>query len=231
MPIWLIILIILISISLISNFFSWIGEHIVPICLTVVVVVALVFLGVYAIPLFVVAFVILVMLGKSKKKETKVSEEKKESPHEEEVSALDTDADAKEVILRGYAYVDALRSYNDKIPNEKMSGELEKLEKTVATIMDEVKKNPEKTGKVRKMMDYYLPTIDGILSRYADYDTGGVYGKNIENTKKNVSDTMETINKGFEGILNGLYSDDAMDINADLVVLKQMLEGDGLIDL
>ncbi len=232
MPIWLIILIILIVISLISSLFSWIGEHIVPICLTIIAVVALIFLKVYVIPLFVVAFIVYLILGKSStKKQVKKKEDNKDELNKQKVESLDIDKDTKETLLKGYEYIKLLKDYNDRIPDEMMSSEMTKLENTLRKIFDEIKKHPEKANKVRKMMDYYLPTIDGILSRYAEYDAEGITGGRIEDTKKNVAGTMETINKGFEGILNSLFSEDAMDINSDLVVMKQMLENDGLIDM
>ena len=231
MPIWLILLIILIVILLISSLFSWIGEHIVPICITIIAVVALIFLKVYAIPLFAVAFIVFLLLGKtSAKKQSTKKENDKDVLNKQKVESLDIDKDTKETLLKGYEYIKLLKDYNDRIPDEVMSNEMTKLETTLRKIFDEIKKHPEKGPKVRKMMDYYLPTIDGILSRYAEYDTEGITGGKIEDTKKNVSGTMETINKGFEGILNSLYSEDAMDINSDLVVIKKMFEGDGLID-
>ena len=79
-------------------------------------------------------------------------------------------------------------------------------------------------------MDYYLPTVDGILSKYAGYDANEISSENIEDSKAKVSESMDIINEGFNNILNSLFSEDKMDITSEVVVLKQMFEGDGLID-
>ena len=85
-------------------------------------------------------------------------------------------------------------------------------------------------SKLRKLMDYYLPTVDGILSKYAGYDANEISSENIEDSKAKVSESMDIINEGFNNILNSLFSEDKMDITSEVVVLKQMFEGDGLID-
>ena len=47
MPIWLIVIIILVLIYLIYSLFSWIGDHIVPLCITAVAIALIVALGRY----------------------------------------------------------------------------------------------------------------------------------------------------------------------------------------
>ncbi|MBP5414901.1 MAG: 5-bromo-4-chloroindolyl phosphate hydrolysis family protein [Lachnospiraceae bacterium] len=143
---------------------------------------------------------------------------------------LKLDSEVEEVLIKGYSFVESLRAYNDKIPDEKMSESIDQLESTTKKIFDEVRLHPDKISKLRKLMDYYLPTVDGILSKYAGYDANEISSENIEDSKAKVSESMDIINEGFNNILNSLFSEDKMDITSEVVVLKQMFEGDGLID-
>ncbi len=154
----------------------------------------------------------------------------KKKDYVEEVESLNLEEETEKILIKGYSYIESLRNYNNRIPDEKMSMQIDRLEGTTRRIFDEVKQHPEKTGKLRRLMDYYLPTVDSILARYAQFDNNNITGENVEASKQQISETMGTINEGFDNILNSLYSEDKMDITSDLVVLKQMFEGDGLLD-
>ena len=237
MPIWLIVIIILVLIYLIYSLFSWIGDHIVYLCITAVAIALIVALGRYFVSA-VPALIAIALVGfgcyriykyfENREEQKKDLNKKKE--YIEEVEKLKLDSEVEEVLIKGYSFVESLRAYNDKIPDEKMSESIDQLESTTKKIFDEVRLHPDKISKLRKLMDYYLPTVDGILSKYAGYDANEISSENIEDSKAKVSESMDIINEGFNNILNSLFSEDKMDITSEVVVLKQMFEGDGLID-
>lgn len=237
MPIWLIVVIILILLSLVFSLFEWIGDHIVVISITLIALALLFFLRNYLIIVIPVLLGVGVLFGiglsiysriHRTKIQTKLNNKKKD--YVEEVESLNLGDDTEKVLIKGYSYIEALKEYNARIPNEEMSRQIDSLEATTKKIFDEVKQHPEKIGKLQRLMDYYLPTVDGILSRYAQYDANSITGENVNTSKQKIKETMGTINEGFNNILNDLYSGDKMDISSDLVVLKQMLERDGLLD-
>jgi hypothetical protein len=126
------------------------------------------------------------------------------------------------------AILDALRSVNDAIPDEEMSDKISRLEAVSAKIFDQAKSDPDKLPRMRKFMDYYLPTSLKLLQTYAELDAQGVEGENISESKRRIEQTMDTLVHAFETQLDQLFQEDAMDVSADIDVMENMLRADGL---
>ena len=77
-------------------------------------------------------------------------------------------------------------------------------------------------------MDYYLPTTMKLLEAYEELDAQPVQGENIRNTKQEILDILDTVNTAFASLLDSLFQNDAIDISADISVLKTMLAQEGL---
>ena len=56
----------------------------------------------------------------------------------------------------------------------------------------------------------------------------GVEGAILSDSKKKIEETMDTLVVGFEQQLDKLFQDDALDLSADISVLKNMMAQDGL---
>ncbi len=124
--------------------------------------------------------------------------------------------------------LDELRRVNDAIPDEEMSDKISRLEAVSAKIFEQAKTDPEKLPRMRKFMDYYLPTSLKLLQAYAELDAQGVEGENITESKHRIEQTMDTLVHAFETQLDQLFAADAMDISADIDVMQNMLRADGL---
>lgn len=124
--------------------------------------------------------------------------------------------------------LDALRSVNDAIPDEEMSDKISRLEAVSAKIFEQAKSDPDKLPRMRKFMDYYLPTSLKLLQTYAELDAQGVEGENITESKRRIEQTMDTLVHAFETQLDQLFQDDALDVSADIDVMENMLRADGL---
>ena len=126
--------------------------------------------------------------------------------------------------------LDELRAVNDAIPDEVMSDKISRLEAVSAKIFEQAKSDPDKLPKMRKFMDYYLPTSLKLLKTYAELDAQNVEGENITESKRRIEQTMDMLVHAFETQLDQLFQDDAMDVSADIDVMRNMLRADGLTD-
>ena len=124
--------------------------------------------------------------------------------------------------------LDELRRVNDAIPDEEMSDKISRLEAVSAKIFEQAKTDPDKLPRMRKFMDYYLPTSLKLLQAYAELESQGVEGENITESKRRIEQTMDTLVHAFETQLDQLFAADAMDISADIDVMQNMLRADGL---
>lgn len=124
--------------------------------------------------------------------------------------------------------LDQLREVNDAIPDEEMSDKISRLEAVSAKIFEQAKADPDKLPRMRKFMDYYLPTSLKLLETYAELDAQGVEGENITESKRRIEQTMDTLVHAFETQLDQLFQEDALDVSADIDVMENMLRADGL---
>lgn len=134
----------------------------------------------------------------------------------------------QKILAEGEAYISHIHECNDAIPGEVMSEKLAKLEDIMRRIFAQVKKQPESADELHKFMTYYLPTTTKLIDAYRDLDGQPAYGENIANTKKEIEDTLDTINEAFENLFDSLFEETAWDISSDISTMKVMLEQEGL---
>ena len=135
------------------------------------------------------------------------------------------------ILDEGREYIVFVRQINDVIPDtEEMSNKLYKLESLMNKIFEQVKKEPDTADDLHKLMNYYLPTTKKLLAAYVELDKQAVQGENVQQTKKEIDEVMDTINEAFEKLLDSLFQDMAWDISSDISVMKTMMAQDGLTD-
>ena len=136
--------------------------------------------------------------------------------------------EVRNILAEGEAYIRHIHECNDAIPGEVMSAKLAKLEDIMRRIFAQVEKQPDSAQELHKLMTYYLPTTTKLIDAYRDLDGQPEYGTNIANTKKEIEDTLDTINEAFENLFDSLFEDTAWDISSDISTMKVMLEQEGL---
>lgn len=136
--------------------------------------------------------------------------------------------ETQKILAEGEAYIRHIHECNDAIPDAVMSEKLAKLEDIMRRIFAQVKKQPESADDLHKFMTYYLPTTTKLIDAYRDLDGQPEYGVNITNTKKEIEDTLDTINEAFENLFDSLFEDTAWDISSDISAMKVMLQQEGL---
>ena len=161
---------------------------------------------------------LLVLDGSGVRPQAPVDDKKKKK------NAAETDIGEENALLR------QIREVNDAIENPEMSRKIDRIGEITERILEFQKEHPDKAGGLRKFLNYYLPTTLKILNSYAELEKQGVEGENIAATKKRIEDMMDMVVEGFERQLDKLFAGDMMDIAADITVMEQMMQGDGLFD-
>lgn len=156
--------------------------------------------------------------------EEKIEEEARQADYK------DLDSDIKRVREEGRRVVSQIREANKKIEEREISLKLDKLEQITEKIFLYVEQNPKKLPEIRKFSEYFLPTTLKLIETYKNLDCEPIEGQNILNVKKEIEETLDTINIAFENLLDGLFEDIAMDISTDISVLQTMLMQEGLTE-
>ncbi len=137
-------------------------------------------------------------------------------------------AEQQKIIDEGNAYIKRIRQCNDDLPGEVISEKLYRLELVITKIFDRVKKQPQLAPELHRFMKYYLPTTWKLIDAYRDMETQEIDGPNIAATKREIEQTLDTINTAFENLLDSFYQDTAWDISSDISVIQTMMAQDGL---
>lgn len=157
--------------------------------------------------------------------QTKVREEQQKML---EAQRAQLPEECQKILDEGKEYISYIQKCNDDIPGMEMSQKLSRLQMIITRIFEEVGKNPSLASDLRKFMNYYLPTTRKLLDVYCDMDKETIISTNVEKTKKEIEDTLDTINQAFENLLNSFFEEKALDVSSDISVLQTMFAQEGL---
>lgn len=136
----------------------------------------------------------------------------------------------QEILEKGKEYLDKLHKSNDAIPGIEISAKISRMELIVEKIFERARKHPEIIPDLKKMMDYYLPMTVKLLDAYEEMDVQPVQRENIQSSKKEIEDTLDTLNLAFEKLLDSVFQDTAWDVSSDISVLNTLLAQEGLTE-
>ena len=135
-----------------------------------------------------------------------------------------------QVLDRGNAFIAEIRRCNDAIPGEEISEKISRMETIVQRIFRRAEEHPEIVPDLQKLMDYYLPMTVKLLNAYAEMDAQPIAGETILASKREIEETLDTLNLAFEKLLDSVFKDTAMDISSDISVLQTLLAQEGLTE-
>ena len=160
-------------------------------------------------------------LEEIKRQESDVQEQKAHGFHDPQV---------QEVLDRGRSFIVQIRKCNDDIPGEEISDKISRIELLIQRIFNRAETHTEIITDLKKLMDYYLPMTVKLLNAYADMDAQPIQGETIENSKREIEATLDTLNAAFEKLLDDLFEDTALDVSSDISVLNTLLAQEGLTE-
>lgn len=188
-------------------------------------------------PLIIAAAILYSIVNNSAKKKaekaetvTKTTQPKQEvaKPVEEKKTTGNPEVD--KLIKERDITISELRRLNYNIENEKISEQIDDIEATTTRIFDIVIAHPEKVSQISKFLNYYLPTTMKLLNTYDRMGSQGVAGENISGTMRKVEDTLDMVVNAFHKQLDTLFAGEALDVNADIAVMENLMRTEGLTD-
>ena len=132
------------------------------------------------------------------------------------------------VIYQGKRAIADIRRLNDEIPDERMSAQIDLIERLTAQIFDCVRQHPEKLSQIRQFLNYYLPTTIKLMEQYVTLQNQSVKTENITEGMQKIEDLLDKVIVAFQRQLDALFESDVVDITADIRVMEQMMASEGL---
>lgn len=154
--------------------------------------------------------------------------EKKPEPHPEPEPEEKLPPELQSVIYQGKRAIADIRRLNDEIPDERISAQIDLIERLTAQIFDCVRKNPKKLSQIRQFLNYYLPTTIKLMEQYVTLQNQSLKTENITEGMQKIEDLLDKVIIAFQRQLDALFEADVVDITADIRVMEQMMASEGL---
>ena len=134
----------------------------------------------------------------------------------------------QQFIEDGTASLNNILELNKKIDNRQLNSDVNELVDTTDKILDYVYEHEKAASGLRKLVNYYLPTVEKLLKRYDDIEEQNA--SNVVESRKKIEDIIKTTTIAFKNQLESLFDTDTLDINSEVKVLEQIYVKEGLID-
>lgn len=163
-----------------------------------------------------VAFLLLILLviflcfRKPKKENEKVKEQ-----------------DITSVLSGGRARLMEIRRLAMRIRDQRVRGMSEEICKEAERVLKTLREQPENIPQVRQFLNYYLPTLESILSKYGRMEESNTLTAELVENKWNYLENISMVTKKQ---YQSLFEDDILDITIEMEVLTMICKRDGLLD-
>lgn len=154
--------------------------------------------------------------------------EKKPEPQPEPEPEEKLPPELQSVIYQGKRAIADIRRLNGEIPDERISAQIDLIERLTAQIFDCVRKNPKKLSQIRQFLNYYLPTTIKLMEQYVTLQNQSLKTENITEGMQKIEDLLDKVIIAFQRQLDALFEADVVDITADIRVMEQMMASEGL---
>jgi len=137
---------------------------------------------------------------------------------------------AEELAKKLDVYRDRLTAQESDVADSDVRRHIRSMAKTLDLIADEVEKDPKDRSKVRKLANHYGDMITGLVDKYILLEgqaQSASEGGNIEGTMVRIREGLAGADDALKKLLDDLFSDDAMEVSADINVLEQLLKTEG----
>ena len=137
--------------------------------------------------------------------------EKKPEPRPEPEPEEKLPPELQSVIYQGKRAIADIRRLNDEIPDERISAQIDLIERLTAQIFDCVRKNPKKLSQIRQFLNYYLPTTIKLMEQYVTLQNQSLKTENITEGMQKIEDLLDKVIIAFQRQLDALFEADVVD--------------------
>ena len=114
-----------------------------------------------------------------------------------------------------------------KIRDLELKEESERLHRTAGNILKYLEENPGKIPQARQFIDYYQDTASQLLKKYVDLQNTDLNTESTRRLKVQTEEAIRTLNEAFENQFQKLMSEELLDMEAELQLLRQTMKMEG----
>lgn len=118
----------------------------------------------------------------------------------------------------------------NKIEDEDLKKHIINISTSANKIISTIEKEPKKIRKTANFFDYYLPVTLSIIKRYDEIENQNLSSQEMKEFISSTKLMLKSADEAFNKILERLYQNDMINIDADMKVFNSMLKADGYDD-
>lgn len=118
----------------------------------------------------------------------------------------------------------------NKIEDEDLKKYIINISTSANKIISTIEKEPKKIRKIANFFDYYLPVTLSIIKRYDEIENQNLSSQEMKEFISSTKLMLKSADEAFNKILERLYQNDMINIDADMKVFNSMLKADGYDD-
>lgn len=118
----------------------------------------------------------------------------------------------------------------NKIEDEDLKKYIINISTSANKIISTIEKEPKKIRKIANFFDYYLPVTLSIIKRYDEIENQNLSSQDMKEFISSTKLMLKSADEAFNKILERLYQNDMINIDADMKVFNSMLKADGYDD-
>ena len=192
-------------------------------------------LGVAALLAAIVYGIVRAVTGSGKEKESPVQTQKQPQQTAAQQAARKPEPEqpkyppaVQAIIDEGARAHSELQRLYAVIPDLSVKHKIQEIISVSDKIVEDAIHDPSDVPQIKKFLDYYLPTTIKLLNAYDRMGSQGIEGENISNTMRSISEMLDTAIDAYRKLLDGLFANQAMDIETDIAVMNTLMQREGL---
>ncbi len=131
-------------------------------------------------------------------------------------------------------YNKAVTDYNylntamDQLQDVELQNQLAKIQDIAYRMLQYLHKNPEKILLARRFVDYYQDRAVVMVKQYIEMEKINLESDEVVSMKHRIKDMLDSFDEAYEEQFSKLLNDQLMNMDAELQVMKQNLDADGI---
>ena len=153
-----------------------------------------------------------------------------EKPKEKPVEKKSYGPEVDPIVEEGNKALSEMGRLYMSIKDPEIRVKINEIMRITDKIVQDAISDPTDIPKIRKFMNYYLPTTIKLLNAYDRMGSQGIEGENIDKSMKSITEMLDAAIAAYKKQLDSLFANQALDIETDIAVMNAMLDREGLSD-
>jgi len=153
----------------------------------------------------------------------------KKETSREVVEVKENQEPKSELVIKGEALARRFNEKSNTLYHTSIGNQVREIADITYKMISYIEKEPEKARVLNKFIDYYMPTTLELLDNYEILKKQNLPGKNIEESSRKIERTMDNMVLAFRKQADMLFEEKALNIDAEISVLDDLLKREGLL--